>query len=62
MVIVLIPYTSQPYGRNTHPVGKIMADVNKYGLILTAKGYEMSTALLASKLCSATVGKHRHRL
>ena len=25
MVVVLIPYTSQPYGRMTHPVGKSYA-------------------------------------
>ena len=27
MVVVLIPYTSQPYGRLTHPVGKSYASI-----------------------------------
>ena len=27
MVIVLIPYTSQPYGRMAHPVGKSYASI-----------------------------------
>ncbi len=27
MVVVLIPYTSPPYGRNPHPVGKSYASI-----------------------------------
>ena len=27
MVIVLIPYTSQPYGKEVHPVGKSYASI-----------------------------------